>query len=117
MFSGFGGVDWVVVFAFFAIAVIYVIVPVIGYEPRRPSQFAASLYLLVAYASVTLVQQLLQYLHFLEGSSVNRGNSSLEAHVIFGFAAVKTLLFIIALFTFVIGLQSLWLKKNEAETP
>src|SRR5262245_56000178 len=51
----FGGIEWTVVLLFVGVAFLYFLAPVLGYRPDRRGTLAAALYLLVAYAGLSLV--------------------------------------------------------------
>jgi hypothetical protein len=98
-----GGIDYIAVFLFVAIAVLYFLAPVLGYRPERRGTLAASLYLLVGYAGASLIQMLIVYLQVLSRSS--RGDAT--GHIFFLFAILKLILFIVAMILFAVGLQAL----------
>src|SRR5262249_29271341 len=116
MFGGsFGGsgFDVTALIAFIAFAVIYLVAPVIGYRPKRPASMLAALYILLVYGAISVMQMLLQWFHLLDrgGRMFERGNG--EAHILFGFAILKIVVFLAALLAFVIGLGSLRLQEPE----
>jgi hypothetical protein len=102
----FGSVDWTVVFAFIAIAVIYVILPVLGYPPERRGLIIASLYLLIGYAGLSLLQFGILYLQMLNRGGRGGGDAAAQS-IVFAFSVLKMLAFLVAMILFVVGLQSL----------
>lgn len=113
--SLFGGIDWVAVLAFLVIAVVYWLTPILGCRFHRPGNVAASLYLLIGYAGVSLLQFIVQFFQLLERSGRGMGGGEGSLHLFFGFSFLKTLLFVIALIMFVIGLQSLRIRRPEID--
>src|SRR5687767_8953679 len=99
-------VDWVAVFSFFVVALIYFLAPVVGYGPGGRGTLVASLYLLLAYAGATALQYSVFYLQMLDRNGPGRPDE-LMMLTLFGFSVVKLLLFVVALLLFVIGLQSM----------
>jgi predicted membrane channel-forming protein YqfA (hemolysin III family) len=97
-----GPMEWVAIFLFVAIAVLYCLAPALGYRPERRGALAASLYLLVGYGAVTLVQFLLMYLQLL-----SRSSGDATGHMFFLFQMLKVLLFLVAMILFAVGLQAL----------
>jgi hypothetical protein len=118
LFGGglFAGIDLTALLAFIAFAVIYLIVPVLGYHSYRPAGLAASLYLLVAYAGLSLIQLLIQWAQVLEQTG-GRGGGRGEAgiHLLFLFALLKMALFVLSMVAFVVGLRSLRLRDGGPE--
>ena len=57
MFGGFGqAFDLTALIAFIAYGIVYLLVPVLGYEQYRPTALLTAMYLLVAYGAVSLLQ-------------------------------------------------------------
>ena len=110
-----GGVDWAAVFAFVAAAVFYFLAPVIGYRIDRRGPLAVSMYLLIAYAGLALIQVFVQYTATLDhGAPSMRGESGL--HLFFAFVMLKMIAFIAAMILLVVGLQALRLRiPTEAD--
>src|SRR5262245_55202420 len=109
-----GGIDLVAIVAFVAAAVLYFLAPVVGYRPDRRGALAISMYLLVGYAGLALMQVFIQYTAFLDkgtGGNVTRGDTGL--HVLFGFVMLKMIAFIASMILLVVGLQSLRLRIPE----
>ncbi len=103
--GGFGGgsAEWVAVLAFFTIAIVYLVVPCTGYRLKRPGAIIASLYLLIAHVSLSLVILVWQYLQVLDLRTFrDKTNSTL-----FAIASLKLVLFLLAMLFFVAGLRSL----------
>lgn len=119
LFGGsFGsGIDWVAVLAFLVIAVVYWLTPILGCRFHRAGAIAASLYLLIGYAGVSLLQFIVQFFQILDrsGGRMGMGRDEASLHLFFGFAFLKTLLFVIALVMFVLGLQSLRIRRPDLE--
>jgi hypothetical protein len=100
------GVDWIVLFAFLVIGIVYWLSPVIGYRFERRRAIAGSLYLLVAYVGISLAHFLVMYLYILDQPTrPNREPAPLHIH--FGFWIGKMVFFFAAIILFVVGLQSL----------
>jgi hypothetical protein len=99
-----GGIEWVPVLALIAISAIYVVVPAVGYQFRRPGMLMASLYLLIAQISVSLLHLLWLYLSALD---LKFARDRSVIHSLFGFGLLKMLLFVCAMTMFVTGLRSL----------
>jgi hypothetical protein len=108
-----GGIDWAAVLLFLGIAAVYFVAPTLGYSPYRRGAIGASLYLLVGYAAMSLFQLAMQYLQVLDKTGQGRETSGI--HILFVFALLKTLLFVIAMLMFAIGLQSLRLRPSREE--
>jgi len=92
--------------------VVYWLTPILGCRFHRPGHVAASLYLLIGYAGVSLLQVIVQFFQLLDRSGRGMGGEG-SLHLFFGFSFLKTLLFVIALVMFVIGLQSLRIRRPE----
>lgn len=107
----FGGIDWIAVLAFLVIAVVYWLTPILGCRFHKPGNIAASMYLLIGYAGVSLLQFVVQFFQLLDRSGRGMGGGEGGLHLFFGFSFLKTLLFVIALLMFVIGLQSLRIRR------
>jgi hypothetical protein len=117
--GGFGGgIDITALIAFLAFAVFYLIVPLLGYGPERPAALAASLYLMIGYAGLSLVQLLLVWVQVIDGPNQNIGQfgrGPFGAHFQLLLAGLKLVLFLIAMITFVSGLRSLRFRGPESE--
>jgi hypothetical protein len=119
-FMFFGGsfgsaLDWVSVFSFFVIGVVYLVVPVIGYRTDRRGLLIVSLYLLIAYAGLTLLQTLILYVE-TAGSSSHPGRRDLGESIFLPLLLLKMTLFVVSMLLFVLGLQSLRLGSNRGPT-
>jgi len=123
---GFGSpFDVIALVVFIAFAVVYMLVPVLGYESQRRGALAFALYALVAFAGVGLAQMLLQWVLIAEviqePEAFKHGPRPLQFEgpgrlsflLLFSFATMKMLLFVAALISFVIGLQRLRLRPPE----
>lgn len=119
--GGFGsGLDVTALIAFLAFALVYLLVPLIGYSPERPVGLAAALYLMIGYAGLSLLQLLMQWSQILERSgpsSPTYGQGQLTIHSLFFIAAVKLVVFLIAMILFVNGLRSVRVRRFGAEAP
>ena len=104
-------IDWVAVFAFFAIALIYFLAPVIGYSSDRRGTLAASLFLLLGYAGISVLQYGIFYLQLLDRGGDRRPDDVVML-ALFGFAILKLLFFFLSLLLYVLGLQSLRLRRQ-----
>jgi hypothetical protein len=104
-----GGIEWMAVLLFVAVAVLYFLAPVLGYRADRRGALGASLYLLVGYAGLALMQLFVQYLQVLDKPTpgLGRGSGESGVHILFAFAILKLLVFIIAMAMAAVGLQSL----------
>jgi hypothetical protein len=114
--GGFGsGVDLAAVLAFVVFAVVAFLSPVIGYEPRRSTAIPASLFLLIAYVGVSVIQLIFQWTQMLDGPGrgFGRGGGDMGVHLLIGFAVFKMMLFLAAMLTFAIGVLSLRVRRDE----
>ena len=119
--SGFG-IDISALIAFIAFAAVYLLAPVIGYEPHRPTGLTLALYALIVYAGVTLIQLAVTWVQLLDGPRPGGfggggmfGRSEFGIHLMFLFGFVKIVLFLIAMIAFVAGLRGLRLRHDGAE--
>ena len=103
------GIDGVSIFAFFAIAFIYWLSPVVGYRFERRGSILAALYLLVIYGVLALLQLMVSFVMILDKTAFGRTDETL---ILFGFAILKLLAFCVAMLNFVMGLQSLRLRGS-----
>jgi hypothetical protein len=123
---GFGSpFDVIALVVFIAMAVIYVLAPVFGYQSRRRSAMAFALYALLGIAGVGLAQMFLQWLLIAEviqepDAFKNaprpfniEGPGRLSLLLLLSFAMMKMLLLFAALLSFVVGLQQLRLRPPE----
>ncbi len=122
--TSFGsGFDLIALIVFIAIAVSYMLVPVLGYESQRRGALVLALYALVGFAGVTLVQMLLQWAQMAEfvrpeafghgPRPLQDGPGQMSLLFLFSFATMKMFLFVAAMIAFVIGLQRLRLRPPE----
>jgi hypothetical protein len=126
--TGFGTTfDVIALVVFVAFAVLYTIAPALGYDSTSRRTLVLGLYALVAFAAVTLVQMLLQYLQIaglIEPGAFGRGpgplrngEGQLSLPFFFGFAMMKMILFVAAMGALVVGLQRLRLRPPPLEDP
>jgi hypothetical protein len=115
--GGFGsGVDLAAVLAFVVFAVVAFLAPVIGYEPRRTAAIPASLFLLMAYVAVSIIQLLIQWTQLLDGGGRGFGRGGeMGLHLMFGFAIIKMMLFLAAMLAFAIGVLNLRIRRRDDE--
>lgn len=114
MFGGAGGmfgagIDMSAILAFLVIGVVYLLVPVLGYQTERPPGFAIALYTLIAYGGVSLLQMLFWWMTLLNGGGGmgGFGGRDIMAHVVMLFNVVKLIVFLLAMLAFVRGLSGL----------
>src|SRR5262245_15254978 len=121
------GIDTTAMIAFFAIAATYFLAPVIGYRFQRPASMAMALYLLVVNFGFTVIQMVLQWLQVLGGPGGRgggifgggfggAGGDPTFFHVAFLISILKTMVFLVAILSFVVGLQSLRLRPYQPES-
>ncbi|MBI3407794.1 MAG: hypothetical protein HY040_05485 [Planctomycetes bacterium] len=121
------GIDITALIAFFAIAVIYFLAPVVGYRFQRPASMALALYLLVVHFGFSVIQMVFQWLQFLGGPAGRGGGifgggpglgggDPMTFHISFLISILKTMVFLVAILSFVIGLQSLRLRPYQSES-
>ncbi len=123
---GFGSAfDVIALVIFIAVAVVYVLAPVIGYESRRRSAIVFALYALLGIAGVGLAQMFLQWLLIAEvirepDAFKNaprpfqvEGPGRLSILLLVSFAMMKMFLLFAGLFSFVVGLQQLRMRPPE----
>jgi hypothetical protein len=106
--------DWAAILAFLVIAVVYWLVPLAGYRPEKRGMLLAALYVLVGHVALSLLQYLVQYVQFLQRSG-GGSTPSLYAHAYIGLAIIRTMVFVLAMLLFVIGLQSLHLNRHPLD--
>ena len=111
------GLDVTVLIAFIAFAAIYVIVPVIGYEPYGRGSMLAALWILIGYAALALIQLIVQWVQITDRQRPGAGAFGREeagVNLFFIFAVLKIVVFLIALVQFVIGLRSIRLRESNS---
>jgi hypothetical protein len=117
----FGGgftaaIDLPALLAFIAFAVMYLLVPVLGYQAQRRAGMAAALYLLIGYMGLALVQFLAQVLQMLDRTrALGLGHGEGAVFVLFVFAFLKMVVFLLAMLAFVTGLRSLRPRPPSSE--
>jgi hypothetical protein len=99
-----GSIEWVAVFSFIAFALVYFLAPVAGYQAQKRGLLLASLYLLVGYGLLALLQITILYLVYLAGP---RGSGSGTMNFVTIVTIVKLMVFLAAQGMFVLGLQGL----------
>ena len=110
------GVDVAIVVAFVAFAVLYFLVPVVGYQQERPAGLLASLYFLTADVGVMVIQTMVQWMQVLSGPGAgNWMQGETGTHVMFTFAFLKVALFLVAMITLTSGLRSLRLERSRPD--
>jgi hypothetical protein len=113
MFGGLAdsGLDLAVVIAFVAFAVLYFLVPVVGYEPERPVAMLTALYMLAASVGIAVLESTVQWVLVLArakaGGMPGGGGDDWSTHLMFVFAVAKVALFLAAMLALITGLRSL----------
>jgi hypothetical protein len=112
-YSHLGGLDLFVILSFIAFALVYFLAPVLGYPAERRGTILISLYLLLGYGLLDLLQLAIEYLLFLSNSN---GDRSVRSAIHFGFifGIFKLVLFLGAQGAFIFGLQQL--RRTPAST-
>lgn len=108
-------IEVAIVVAFMIIASLYFLAPVVGYQ--RPTGLAISLYLLIGNIGFTVLQMILQWLQMLDRSNP-RGmgrNDEFHMHILVLLGILKIIVFMLAMLSFVIGLQSLRRRPMPSE--
>ncbi len=109
-----GGVlDWSAVLLFVVIAVVYFLAPVVGYRADRRGGLSAALFLLIGYASLSMIQIVVWYTKMVEPRPPTRQELG-ELHLHFLFAMLKMGSFILSMLVFALGLLSLRLRRDES---
>jgi hypothetical protein len=101
------GIDLSALIAFLVVGVVYLLIPVLGYQTERPAGFMWALYLFILYAAVTLVQQLVQWVEMLGGNGGGMFSRDVMVHFMMLFVLLKSIVFIAAMLAFVAGLRGL----------
>jgi hypothetical protein len=109
------GLDVTAILAFLGFAGMYVITPLIARTRERPAAMLISLYLLIAYGGIALLQMLLLWSQSMDGNPGFHGRGPLASLLLFGFAVLRTGLFLLAMVAFVIGLQSIRVGPQETQ--
>jgi len=99
--------DFVVVFSFIAYGIVYFLAPALGYPAERRGILLLSLYALLAYGVLVLLQLIIAYILYLSESTGSRG----AINISYLLAILKLILFLASQAAFVFGLQSL--KRNH----
>ena len=120
------GVELTALIAFFVIAVIYFLAPVVGYRFQRPASMAMAMYLLVVHFGFSVIQLVFQWLQLLGGPAGRGGGifggpglgggDPMYFHVSFLISILKNMVFLVAILSFVVGLQSLRLRTYQSES-
>lgn len=115
MFGGgmFGsGIDLSALIAFLVFGVVYLLVPVLGYQTERPRGFVVSLYALIAYGGVSLLQLIFNLvMMFNRGPMRGFGGDEVMTMITLTFPVIKLIVFLIAMLEFVRGLRGLRLYR------
>ena len=120
--SGFGSTfDLIILIAFIAFGVVYLLVPVLAHTRDRPIALGLSLYLLIGCVAVSLVQSLFQWIQLLDGQRPGNFNPfqggpglGIGIHIVFLIGAVKGILLLLSMLCFAVGLQAI--RWREADT-
>jgi hypothetical protein len=111
--SGFGSsIDLTAVIAFIAFGIVLFLVPVVGYRQENAGGIVASLFLLISFVGISVLQLIFQWVQVLD-SKPARGETTL--HLILGFALIKMCLFLAAMFSFAFGVRGLRPKRSSSE--
>jgi hypothetical protein len=108
-------IDLPALIAFIAFAVIYLILPVLGFPQKSPKELVASLYLLVGYAAISLVQMLTYWIYLNAGRAPPGARSMAGSNVLLLLSFTKMTLFVLALLAFAWGLHSVRLRPPYSE--
>jgi hypothetical protein len=101
-------IDTTAVLAFLVIGVVYLLIPVLGYQTERPAGFLISLYVLILYGAISFVQLLAHWMLMLgNGGPAFLGGREIFDHVLMLFSAIKIIVFLVAMLAFVGGLRGL----------
>src|SRR5215207_9022286 len=94
--GGFGsGMDLSALLAFVAFGVVSFLAPVVGYRPGRSGGVTASLYLLIGYVGVSVIQLIAQWAQLLDGTGGRPlGRDGMGVHILLAFALLKLVLFL-----------------------
>lgn len=106
MFGGGLGtnVDLTVMLAFVAFGVVSFLAPVVGYRSGRSVGVTTSLFLLVGYVGVSVVQLIVEWLQLFANTRGGRmGPGENGFGILFPFALAKMALFFAAMLSFAIG--------------
>ena len=101
------GLDLAAILAFALFGIVSFLAPVIGYRPERSPGVTASLFLLVGYGAVAVIQLIVQWNHILDstGSGTSQRRDML-LHTLLAFTLLKLILFVVAMLCFALGLRS-----------
>jgi hypothetical protein len=86
--------EWIAVFSFIAFAVIYFLAPVLGYAGEHRGMLLVSLYALLGYGLLALLQIILLYLIYLGSSNNMNSAPRLMSNLNTIFAILKLLLLV-----------------------
>ena len=103
--------DWIAVFAFVAIAFIFFLAPVLGYQSATRGLVLIALYILLAYTFFTLLELLINYFIYLTVSNIESRQRA-DANISFLFALLRLTLFLASQVALVLGLRNL---KQKSE--
>ncbi len=100
-------IDFVAVFAFVAFAVVYFLAPVLGYAADSRGTLLMSLYALIGYGVLVLLQAVLVYFIYVVSSNNSDTGPKAVIHFNFIFAILKIVVFLASMGAFAFGLQKL----------
>jgi hypothetical protein len=111
------GIDLTAVLAFVAFGVLAFLAPVVGYR-ERPTGLSASLFLLVGYGVVAVLQFAVQWLQLLDEPAQNLGRrADSSPNVLLLFAFLKLLLLVGAMLSFALGVRALKVRRGPDGGP
>jgi hypothetical protein len=110
--ASLSGVEWFVVFSFVAFGIVYFLAPVLGYDGQHRGMLSFSLYLLLGYGVLALVQVVIAYLIYLGSSNSSTTAAKAAVHLATIFAILKLIVFLAAQGCFILGIQGL--RRNAA---
>lgn len=112
------GLDLMAFVFFLAFAATYIVVPRLGYEEERPVGLASSLFLLIGYACLLVLQRLaLLYLLFMNRLGGNRlGTAEFFTELLMAvFPLIKMAIFVFAMLSFLNGIRGLTTRRRPPD--